>query len=62
MNKKVNEVAFVLEAIYKNGHVFKHPKVFKYDNGSEFKSDVSKPLEKHNADIQRTTKNTKTLT
>ena len=35
--KKSSEVAFVLEAIYKKGDVFKYPKVFQRDNGSEFK-------------------------
>ena len=51
---KASEVSFVLEAIYKNG-VSKHPKVFQCDNGCEFKSDVTKLLEKHNVDIRRTT-------
>ena len=49
--KKAREVAFVLEAIYKKGSVFKYPKVFQCNNGSEFKSDVTKMLEKHNTDI-----------
>ena len=53
--KKSNEVAFVLEAIYKKGDVFKYPKVFQSDNGSEFKNEVKKLLEKHNADIRRET-------
>ena len=35
--KKSSEVAFVLEAIYRKGDVFKYPKVFQRDNGSEFK-------------------------
>ena len=36
--KKSSEVAFVLEAIYKKGGVFKyHVLVFQYDNGPEFK-------------------------
>ena len=34
--KKSSEVAFVLEAIYKKGGVFKYTKVFQCDNGSEF--------------------------
>ena len=54
--KKASEVSFVLEAIYKKGGVFKCPKVFQCDNGSKFKSDVTKLLEKHSVDIQRTTK------
>ena len=57
--KKSSEIAFVLEAIYKKGGVFKYPKVFKCDNGSEFISKVTKLLEKHNVDIQRATANYK---
>ena len=53
--KKASEVAFVLKAMYKKGGVFKYPKVFQCDNGSEFKSDVTNLLEKHNVDIRRTT-------
>ena len=53
--KKSSEVAFVLEAIYKKGGVFKYPKVFQCDNGPEFKNKVTKLLEKHNAGIQRAT-------
>ena len=53
--KKPGKVAFVLEAIYKKGGVFKHPKVFQCDNGSEFKSELTKLLEKHNFDIRRAT-------
>ena len=49
--KKSSEVAFVLEAIYKKGGVFKYPKVFQCDNGPEFKNEVKKLLEKHNVDI-----------
>ena len=36
--KKSSDVTFVLEAIYKKGGVFKYPKVFQCDNGSEFKN------------------------
>ena len=50
-----SEVAFVLETIYKKGGVFKYPKVFQCDNGSEFKNEVTKLLEKHSVDIRRTT-------
>ena len=32
--KKSSEVAFVLEAIYKKGGIFKYPKAFLCDNGS----------------------------
>ena len=63
MTKKSNEVAFVLEGIYKKGSVFKYPKTFQCDNGSEFKNEVTKLLEKHNVEIRRTTtkyKNTHT--
>ena len=45
----------MLEAIYKKGGVFKYLKVFQYNNGSEFKNEVTKLLEKYNVDIQRAT-------
>ena len=51
--KKSSEVAFVLEAIYKKGGVFKYPKTFDCDNGSEFKNKVTKLLEKHSVKIRR---------
>ena len=51
--KKSSEVVFVLEAIYKKGGVFKYLKVFQCDNGSEFRSKVTKLPEKHNVDIRR---------
>ena len=53
--KKSIEVAFVLEAIYKKGGVFKYLKVFQCDNGSEFKAEVTKLLEKHSVEIRRAT-------
>ena len=53
--KKSSEVAFIQESIYKNGGVFKYPKVFQCDNGSEFKNEVTKLLEKHNTDTRRAT-------
>ena len=53
--KKSSEVAFVLEAIYEKGGMFKYPKVFQCDNGPEFKNEVTKLLEKHNVDIRRAT-------
>ena len=53
--KRSSEAAFVLEAIYKKGGVFKYPKAFQCDNGSEFKNEVTKLLEKHNVDIRRAT-------
>ena len=45
----------MLEAIYKKGGVFKYIKVFQCDNGSEFRNDVTKLIEKHNVDIRRAT-------
>ena len=53
--KKPSEVAFVLEAIYKKGGVLKNPKTFQCNNASEFKSEVARLLEKHNAQIGRAT-------
>ena len=50
--KKSSEVAFLLEATYKKGSVVKYPKEFQCDNGSEFKNEVTKLLEKRNVDIQ----------
>ena len=49
--KKSSEVAFVLEVIYKKGGMFKYPKTFQCDNGSEFKNEVTKLLEKHKVEI-----------
>ena len=51
--KKASEFAFafVLEEIYKKGDMLKYPKAFQCDNGSEFKNEVTKLLEKHNVDI-----------
>ena len=51
--KKSNEVAFVLEAIYKKGGVFKYLKAFQCNNGSKFKNEVTMLHEKHNVDIRR---------
>ena len=50
-----SKVAFVLGAIYKKGSIFKYPKLFQCDNGSEFKNEVTKLLEKNNVDIRRAT-------
>ena len=50
-----SEIAFVRESIYKKDGVFKYPKLFQCDNGSEFKNEVPKLLEKQNADIRRAT-------
>ena len=53
--KRPSKVSFALEAIYKTGGVFKYPKVFQCDNGSDFKNEVIKLIEKHNVDIRRAT-------
>ena len=53
--KKSNEVAFGLEAIYKKDGMFKYPKVYQCNNGSEFKGEMTKFLEKHSANIRRAT-------
>ena len=45
----------MLEVIYKKGGAFKYPKVFQCDNGTKFKREVTKLLEKHNVDIRRAT-------
>ena len=46
----------MLGATYKKkGGLFKYPKVFQIDNGSEFKGEVTKLLDKHNVDIRRAT-------
>ena len=50
-----SKVAFALEAIYKKVSVFKYPKVFQCDNGSEFKNERAKLLEKHDVEFRRAT-------
>ena len=35
--------------------MFKYPRLFQCDNGSEFKNEVAKLFEKHNVDVQRAT-------
>ena len=45
----------MLEAVYIKGGVFKYPKTFQCDNGSEFKNEVTKLHEKHNVEIRRAT-------
>ena len=52
--KKAKEVATMIMDIYKVGPLT-YPKTFQCDNGSEFKADVSKLLEKHNVEINRVT-------
>lgn len=54
--KTPSENVSALEAIYNKGGAFKYHQVFQRDNWSEFKSDVTKLLKKHNADIRKTTK------
>ena len=44
-----------MRAIYKKNGVFKYPKAFQCENGSEFKNEVIKLLEKHNVEIRRAT-------
>ena len=53
--KKPSKLGFALEAIYKKVGVFKYPKVFQRDNGSEFKNKVTKLPKKHNTVIRRLT-------
>ena len=53
--KKSSGVALELKAIYKKGAVFKYPKAFQCDNGSEFKNEVTMLLEKHSVEIRRAT-------
>ena len=43
----------MLEVIYKKCGVVKYTKTFQCDNGSEFKNEVTKLLEKHNVEIRR---------
>ena len=51
--KNSSEVAFLLEAIYNKDELLKYPKTFQCTNGSEFKNEVTKLLEKHNVEIRR---------
>ena len=44
--KKASEIALALEPVYKKGGVLKYPKVFYYNNGSAFKSDVTRKYKK----------------
>ena len=53
--KKSSKVVFFFEAIYKKDGVPKYPKVLQFDNGSEFKNEVTKLFEKHNVEIRRAT-------
>ena len=50
--KQVRDVAEIIADIYKVGPLT-YPKIFQCDNGSKFKADVTKLLEKHEVRIQR---------
>ena len=52
--KQVRDVAEMLTDIYKVG-LLTYPSIFQCDNGSEFKGDVTKMLEKNEVKIQRVT-------
>ena len=52
--KQVKDVAEMLADIYKVGPL-KYPKIFQCDNGSEFKGEVTKMLEKDGVKIRRVT-------
>ena len=52
--KHARDVAEMIADIYKFGPL-KYPKIFQCDNGSEFKGDVTKMLEKNEVKIQRVT-------
>ena len=52
--KQAKDVAEMIADIYKVGPLT-YPKIFQCDNGSEFKAEVTKMLEKHDVKIQRVT-------
>ena len=52
--KQARDVAEMIADIYKVGPL-KYPKIFQRDNGSEFKGDVTKMLEKNEVKIRRIT-------
>ena len=52
--KQESDVAEMIADIYKVGSL-KYPKIFQCDNGSEFKEDVTKMLEKNEVKIRRVT-------
>ena len=60
--KKSSKVAFVLEAICKKGGLFKYPKAFQCDNGSEFKKEVTKLLESTTLRFEEQQRNISILT
>ena len=51
--KQAKDVADMITDIYKVGPLT-YPKIFRCDNGSEFKAEVTKMLEKHEVRIQHT--------
>ena len=53
--KQARDLAEMIADIYKVGRLT-YPKIFQCDNGSEFKADVTKMLEKCGVKIQRVTK------
>ena len=52
--KQARDAAELIADIYAIGPLT-YPKIFHCDNGSEFKADVTKMLEKHEVKIQRVT-------
>ena len=52
--KQVRDKAEIIADIYKVGPLT-YPKIFQCDNGSKFKGEVTKVLEKHEVKIQRVT-------
>ena len=52
--KQAAEVAEMIADIYKVGPLT-YPKIFQCDNGSQFKGDVTKMLQKHEVKIRRVT-------
>ena len=52
--KQARDMAEMIADIYKVGPLT-YPKIFQCDNGSEFKGEVTKMLEKHEVKIQRVT-------
>ena len=53
-SKQAKDVADMIADTYKVGRLT-YPKIFQCDNGSKFKADVTKLLEKHNVKMQRMT-------
>ena len=52
--KQAHDVAEMIADIYKVGPLT-YPSTFQYDNGSEFKGEVTKMLEKHEVKIRQVT-------